>query len=223
MYTGPLEFPPAGGSCVRPATSARLPEARPPAADHAFVRKVADWSRRTGVTLVPREAIPEDDMSENSTARHKRNDVDANVESASVVPQTSNMRIRTANGRAHPPRSETRRRRTADDGGPTESPAVPGDSPAGRQRPHATSSTAEASSGQERSGRQARSRRWVQLRNTTTITPDARGTDTAKGGHGAATHDDTKPKTGRRPATKSQAGKRENLRRDVRTKPVEAA
>ena len=65
-----------------------------PAVDHAFVRKVEDWSRRTGVTLVAREAIPEDDMSENSTGRDKRTDVDANVESASVVPQTSKMRIR---------------------------------------------------------------------------------------------------------------------------------
>jgi hypothetical protein len=158
-------------------------------------------------------------MSGNSRAR-KRNDVDANEESSSVVPRTSNMMIRTANGQAHPPRSETRQRRTPDDGGPAGSPAVPVDSPAGRQRPHSTPATADASSSQERSGRRARSRRWVQLRNTTTVTPDARGTDTAKGGHGAATDDDTKSKTGRRPATTS--GKRENLRRDVRTKPVEA-
>jgi hypothetical protein len=75
--------------------------------------------------------------------------------------------------------------------------------------------------GQERSGRLARSRRWVQLRDATARTSDAHDTDAAQGGHGPVTDDRTKPATSRRTATASVARKRKNPHRDARTKPVE--
>src|SRR5215217_9519003 len=141
-------------------------------------------------------------MSEDSTARDKHNDVEPNEEFSVVAldrrgrssPPTSNMRIRTATGRVLPPRPAAGGEGSTDDPGSAESANEPVDAPPRGHRDRVPSSTTEvASDRQERTDRPARSRRWVQLSNTTTRTSAARGTDRANVGDGITADDDTKP------------------------------
>src|SRR5690349_4586321 len=107
-------------------------------------------------TPAPPKVIAEGDMSQESTAHNKHDDVDPFEESSAVPfnrrrrppPRTSNMRIRTATGRANPRPSDREEERAADDGGSAEFRAAL-DSPTGGRRHHGTSSTTQVDDGQE--------------------------------------------------------------------------
>jgi hypothetical protein len=139
--------------------------------------------------------------------------------------QTSNIRIRTTPGRAPASHSQadTRGYKKLDEGDPAETRAVPIDSPARRQQKAITPSTAEMDSKQERSGRLVRrSRRWVQLRSTTTRAVDAAGAETTQAGSDAAPDNANKPEIVRHPATTALPGRHEGPSIDTRRNRVVA-
>jgi hypothetical protein len=143
------------------------------------------------------------------------------------MPHTSNMRIRTVPGQGATPDSASSARchRAAPEGQLDKSRAVPIEPPG--RRTGGMPSTHDQSSNNERSGRQVRrSRRWFQLRTTTTRKPNTLRAKTASEEPHEATTDDVGPERDPRSTDAPHGGLRETVltkqAEDPRRSPVEA-
>jgi hypothetical protein len=143
------------------------------------------------------------------------------------MPHTSNMRIRTVPGQGVAPNSVsgTRRHGTAPEGQPDESHPVPIE-PLLSGEPEAPS-THNPTSSAKHPGRQVRrSRRWVELRTTTTRKLDTRRAKMASETLHDAAADDTGPRQNRLSTDEPHGARRETVHtprpEDTPRSPVEA-
>jgi len=145
----------------------------------------------------------------------------------SQMPHTSNIRIRTVPERGAAPNfaAGTRRHRKAPEGQPDESLAVSIEPP--ERRTGGTPSTHDPSGSNEHSGPQVRrSRRWIQLRTTTTRKLEKPPAKTASEESDDATVDDIGPERNCRSTDAPHGGRRETVLtprpEDTPRSPVEA-